>query len=116
MGFIELTGRALGALAGASAALLWVYAIWFPSGGLTISGPSVVVAGLMAVLAIFAGIASVKGHAKVLVVIFVASFLPVGGYLLGVDHWLRWIGVIDAALPIAALLIRLGRRPQVAAR
>lgn len=114
MALIEMTGRGLGVVAAAAAALLWVYAIWFPSGGLTISGASVVVAGLMTLLAIFAGIASVKGHPRVLIAIFVASFLPVGGYLLGVDHWVRWIGVIDLALLAAALLMLWGRRATAA--
>jgi hypothetical protein len=100
----------VGALAGGVLALLWVYAIWFPSGGLTLAGPSIIVAGLMALLAIFGAIASSKGHSTVLLLIFIASFLPVGGYLLGVDHWLRWLGALDLMLLLAAGLIWWGAR------
>jgi len=107
---LELSGRALGALVGATASVLWVCAIWFPSGGLTLSGASIVVAGLMALLAIFAVIASVKGHGLVLLGVFVASFLPVGAYLLGLEHWLRWVGALDALLVPAGLLILGGSR------
>jgi hypothetical protein len=103
-------GRVLGALAGALLSVAWTYAIWFPSGGLTLAGPSIIVAGLMALLALFAAIASLKGHKTVVLLIFIASFLPVGGYLLGVDHWLRWLGVLDLLLLAAAVLIWWGAR------
>lgn len=110
MSLAAIAGRSVGSVAGGVLAVLWVYAIWFPSGGLTLAGPSIVLAGLMAVLAIFAAIAASKGHSTVLLLIFIASFLPVGGYLLGVDHWLRWLGVLDLLLLLAAALIWWGAR------
>jgi hypothetical protein len=98
-------GRGLGVVAGAATTLIWVYAIYFPSGGLTISGVSIVVAALMGLLGLFVAIASVKGHAPVLFVAFVASFLPVGAYMLGVDHWLRLVGILDMLILTAGLLL-----------
>jgi hypothetical protein len=98
-------GRTLGALSGAVTSVLWMYAVWFPSPEISMSGVGVAVAWLMAVLAVFAIIASVKGHHVVLFIAFLASFLPVGAYLLYVNDWPRWIGVLNVALLLAAVLI-----------
>jgi hypothetical protein len=109
MYWLHLAGRALGVLSAALLCLVWLYAIWFPSGGLTITGLSVLVAGFMTLLAIVAGIASAKGHGPVVFGVFVVSFLPIGAYLLGVDHWLRWIGILDTLLLVAAAVIWVGK-------
>jgi hypothetical protein len=46
--------------------------------------------------------------------VFVASFFPVGVVLVTAEHWLRWIGVLDVGLLVAAvgmwLSARLGER------
>lgn len=102
---MKFAGRALGALSGAVTSILWMYAIWFPSPEISMSGVSVAVAWFMAMLAIFAIIASVKGHAVVLFVAFLASFLPVGAYLLYVRDWPRWIGILNLALFLASILL-----------
>jgi hypothetical protein len=102
---VKFAGRALGALSGAITSVLWMYAIWFPSEGISMSGVSVAVAWFMAMLAVFAIIASVKGHHVVLFVAFLASFLPVGAYLLYVRDWPRWIGILNLALLAASVLI-----------
>src|SRR5687768_11509750 len=98
-------GRALGALCGAVLAFSWAFALWVPTAGLTLAGVSVVTALLLTVLALFAVIASLKGHPTVLVLLFLASFFPVGAFLLKVDHWLRWSGWIDLGLLAAAALL-----------
>jgi hypothetical protein len=103
-------GRGLGALSGAITGVIWVYVIWFPSSGLTLSGVSVLVAGLMALFAIVGVIAAVKAHSTVLFVVFIASFLPIGAYLLGADHWLRSVGVLNVLTLVAVLMIRLSAR------
>ena len=102
---MEFAGRALGALSGAVMSVLWMYAVWFPSPEISMQGVGVAVAWLMALLAIFAIIASVKGHHVVLFVAFLASFLPVGAFLLYVPDWPRWIGVLDIVLLLASVLI-----------
>jgi ABC-type glycerol-3-phosphate transport system permease component len=103
-------GRALGALCGAVLSVAWILAVWVPAAGLTLSGVSVVVALLLAMFAVFAIIASLKGHAAVVVLLFLASFFPIGAYLMPVDHWLRWIGWLDLGLLLAAVLIWVTRR------
>jgi hypothetical protein len=111
---VGVLGRTLGALSGAVTSVLWMYAVWFPSPGISMSGVSVAVAWLMAVLAIFAIIASVKGHPVVLFIAFLASFLPVGAFLLYVNDWPRWIGVLNVGLLLASVLIwqSARRRPE----
>jgi hypothetical protein len=107
---VNTFGRALGALCGAVLAVAWAFALWVPTAGLTLVGVSVITALLLTVLALFAVIASVKGHAAVLVLLFLASFFPVGMFLMGVDHWLKWSGWVDLGLLVAAVLLWLTRR------
>jgi hypothetical protein len=103
-------GRALGALCGAVLSVAWVFALWVPEARLTLSGVSVVVALLLAIFAVFATIASIRGHAAVVVLLFLASFFTIGAYLMPVDHWLRWVGWVDLGLLLAAALIWITRR------
>ena len=107
---LAIAGQILGVLAGALVALLWLVVIFFPSGDFVISGISVLVAGFMGLMAMVAGIAAFYGHSVVVFIVFVASFMPVGAYLLGVSHWTRWIGVIDVMFLLAGLMIWIGSR------
>jgi hypothetical protein len=107
---VSWIGRGLGIVASAICCVLWVAIIWFPSSGLEITGLSVIVAGMMALLALIAAIASFKGHAIVIFVVFVASFLPVGAYVLGAAHWVRFVGMLNVAMLAASLLIAVGNR------
>ena len=107
---VEYAGRGLGALSGAIVSVLWMVALWVPSAGFALTGINFVVALLMAMLALFAVIASVRGHALVLVVLFVASFLPVGLALADADHWMSWVARLNVCYLLAAGLIRLGQR------
>jgi hypothetical protein len=107
---VNAFGRALGALCGAALSVAWVFALWVPAARLTLSGVSVVVALLLATFAVFATIASIRGHAVVVVLLFLASFFPIGAYLMPADHWLRWVGWVDLGLLVAAVLIWVTRR------
>jgi hypothetical protein len=62
------------------------------------------VALLMAMLAIIAVIASVHGHGITLIVLFFASFFPIGFFLLGIPGWVRVIGVLNLGYLIAGLV------------
>jgi hypothetical protein len=108
---VERTGRLIGTAAGAITGFLWISAIWFPTGGLTISGVSLLpLSLLMALAALVAAIAAYHGHATVLVLVFIASFLPVGLVLLDAEHFLRFAGLLNIVLVLAAGLIGLGRK------
>jgi hypothetical protein len=111
-----LAGSVLGALSGAAVAVLWMLALWLPSSGEMLSGISFVVSLLMALIALFVVIASLHGHSVVLIVAFVASFFPIGVHLIGVDHWLSWIGRLNVAYLVAGGLLWLGRRAEGRAR
>jgi type VI protein secretion system component VasK len=65
---------------------------------------------LMMLFAIFAVIASVRGHGLALLIMFIMSFFPVGGYLFGIPHWLRWIGVLDLGFLMAGLMLLYSTR------
>jgi len=110
---LVIAGQALGVLSGGALTLLWVYVIWFPAeDGLSITGVSILVAAFMGILALVAAIASFKQHTTVVFVIFVASFLPIGAYLLGVAHWLRFVGIFDCGLALAGGMLLIGHRLQ----
>lgn len=105
-----MLGQGIAALCGAAAGVAWAFAMWVPSAGLTLTGFSFVVALLMALLALFAVIAAVRGHAAVLVILFLASFFPVGAVLMTADHWLQWVGRADLGFLAGAVLMWLGGR------
>jgi hypothetical protein len=111
---INRIGRVLGIACGAALAVAWVFAIWAPAAGITLSGISVVVALFMVAFALFAAIASAYGHAVVVVLLFLASFFPIGAALLPADHWLRFIGVGDLGLLIAAVIMWITKRAALA--
>jgi hypothetical protein len=104
-------GRGVGALAGAILSVLWSYAMWVPEAGLpSLAGVSFAVAVLMCFVAIIAVIAATRGHSGMLMVAFLASFLPVGAVLVQVDLWFQWVGVLDLLLLLATVLIWYGAR------
>lgn len=113
-----LIGRALGALGASGATALWVFALWFPGAAEVFAGSwSVAIALLMMIVALLALIASIKGHANLMLAMFLASFLPIGAFMLYANHWLRWVGIFDLLLLVGALLMRFGRpRPQAEER
>jgi hypothetical protein len=98
-------GRIIGGASGVAACGLWLWALGVPQGTFTLNALNIGIGVLMMLFAIFAVIASVRGHGIALVVLFVMSFFPVGGYLIGVDHWLRWIGVMDFGFLLGGVLI-----------
>jgi hypothetical protein len=102
---VNTIARALGALCGAALAVIWAFVLWVPAAGLTLSGVSVVVALMLTAFALFAAIASLRGHATVVVLLFLASFFPIGASLIRIDHWLRAVGWLDVGLLVAAALL-----------
>lgn len=105
-GWIRDAGRGLGVTAGAANAAAWAFAMWVPTGGLTLSGIDLVVGFVMCLASVIAVIAAARGHSGVLFVTFLVSYLPVGAFVLTLDHWLYWIGWSDLALLASAAMIR----------
>jgi hypothetical protein len=72
--------RGLGVLCALALSGAWTFVLWVPTAGLTLSGVSVVMALLLVVFAVFAGIASAYGHAAVVALFF--RVLPDHAFLL----------------------------------
>lgn len=109
MPFVATAGRGLGVAAGAVNSVAWAFAMWVPTGGLTLTGVGLVVGFVMCLTSVVGVIAAVRGHAGMLLGAFLVSFLPVGAFVLWLEHWLYWTGWSDLALLAAAVMIRLGR-------
>jgi hypothetical protein len=105
-------GRVLGVVCAAALSGIWAFALWVPTAGLTLSGVSVVMALLLVGFAVFAGIASAYGHATVVTLFFLASFFPIGAFLMSAPHWLHWVGWVDLGLLLAAALMWGSARAQ----
>ena len=103
---VSIASRGCGVISAGAAALLWVTAMWMPSTQSVLSGWGFAVAALMLLISIFAVLASLRGHGNIMLGMFLASFLPVGAYLIRVDHWLQWVGILNLLLLAAALLTR----------
>jgi hypothetical protein len=50
----------------------------------------------------------------VLVIIFGISFFPIGLYVLGVPHWIQWVGLANIGYLLAGVIIWRFRPPQTA--
>ncbi|MEE8388746.1 MAG: hypothetical protein V3R65_09235 [Acidiferrobacterales bacterium] len=111
---IQLVAKITGVVSGVGACASWSVAMWMPSPALPLSGVAIAVALFMAVLAIIAVIASVRGHGITLIVLFFASFFPIGLFLLGIPGWVRVIGVLNLGYLIAGLVA--WRMPRVIER
>ena len=109
-GIIFIVGQAIGVLSGVSIFLLWSFAMWGPTSVLSLSGTSFFGAFIQSLLAVFAIIASARGHSLALGVIFFISFFPIGFYFLTETHWLHWISWIGFGYLFAALLMRQTRK------
>lgn len=97
---IQLVGKFTGVVSGVGACASWTVAMWTPTPALPLSGMAFAVALLMAMLAIIAVIASVHGHGITLIVLFFASFFPIGffpawGTRLGAGDWCPKLGLSD---------------------
>ncbi len=101
---VKLIGKFTGVVSGVGACASWIFAMWAPVPTFPLSGVAFAVALLMAMLAIMAVIASIHGHGITLLVLFFASFFPIGLYLLGDPDWIRVIGILNLGYLIAGLI------------
>lgn len=105
-----MIGRASGVVGALGAAVLWVLVLWHPGAAEILASWSVAVALLMLIVSLLALIAAVNGHGNFMLAMFLASFLPIGAFLLYANHWVSWIGVFNLILLAGALLTRYGRQ------
>lgn len=105
-----LIGRILGLIASGLACVIWVLTAYGLVDLPPLGGPSLIVALLMLFLAIIAMTAAWHGHGMALMVLFFASFFPVGLYLLGTPGWFQMIGIANIGFLIAGFIIHQGRK------
>ena len=98
-------GQTIGIVSGAVAAILWMMSLWSPETSFTFNIASTAVVLFMMVLAVIIIVASLKAHATVMIVIFGISFFPIGLYVLGVPHWIQWVGMANIGYLLAGVLI-----------
>ncbi|MGK0297593.1 MAG: hypothetical protein ACI9XC_001203 [Gammaproteobacteria bacterium] len=98
-------GQLTGIIAGAVASILWMMTLWVPEASFSFNIASMAVVLLMIVLAIIVIVASLKGHSTVLIVIFGISFFPIGLYVLGIPHWIQWVGLANIGYLLAGVII-----------
>ncbi|MGY8815418.1 MAG: hypothetical protein ACKVHQ_12005 [Gammaproteobacteria bacterium] len=98
-------GQLTGIIAGSAASILWMMTLWVPEASFSFNIASMAVVLLMIVLAIIVIVASLKGHSTVLIVIFGISFFPIGLYVLGIPHWIQWVGLANIGYLLAGVII-----------
>ena len=98
-------GQVIGIVSGAGASACWIVAMVVEGSGLELGGLTFIVALGMAVMAMIAVIASVHGHGIVLMVLFFASFFPVGMSILDLPTWAQAIGVLNIGYFLAGLIL-----------
>jgi hypothetical protein len=98
-------GQFIGIVSGAVAAILWMMSLWAPDTSFTFNIASTAVVLFMIILAIVIIVASMKAHATVIVVAFGISFFPIGLYVLGIPHWIQWVGLANIGYLLAGVII-----------
>ena len=101
---IQLVGKCTGMLTGVGSCAFWTFAMWTPTPPLPLIGFAFFVAMLMAIIGIIAIIASYHGHGIALIVLFFASFFPIGLFMLDEPSWMRVIGFLNLGYLIAGLV------------
>lgn len=108
---IQLIGKTIGIISGVGACVAWMFEMWSPTPALHLSGFGFAVALMMAMLAGIAVLAAVHGHGITLIVLFFASFFPIGLFLIGEAGWIGVIGFLNLGYLFSGLVA--WRIPQV---
>ncbi len=103
--FTQMLGKFIGITSGGAATIMWIQLMWF--GGFEWSQPFPVffVAMAMVIISIAVIIASLHGHSRALLFLFVISFFPIGISIFTAEHWIRWVAVVNIGYLLAALLL-----------
>jgi hypothetical protein len=91
-GFWHKAPACFGLLVTVGILALWLVGLFY------LPPTSRLVTGVMMVLSLVAGYASVRERPYLLTVAALFSFFPVGYYLMGTPGWFRWIGVLNLLL------------------
>ncbi len=104
---VQLIGKTVGIISGVGACAAWMVEMWSPTPALHLSGFGFAVALMMAMLAGIAVLAAYHGHGITLIVLFFASFFPIGLFLIGEAGWLGVIGFLNLGYLFSGLIASL---------
>lgn len=108
---LRRTAQWLGAFISAGTAAIWLGVLWLPSEREVLGHFGVVGAAVMLFIALLGTIAAHRGHANLMMGMFLAAFLPVGAYMLWTtEPMYRWLGLLNLAYFAMALIVRMTRR------
>lgn len=108
---IMVVARVLGVVSSASSAVLWVVFLLNPYGGQ--GGDSLktrLIAFAMIGLSAWGVAVSIKMRARWLAVAAVASLVPIGLYVALTPGVFKWIGLFNALMLLAAIVMGLAKR------
>lgn len=107
---IRLAAQLLGGLISAATALIWLGVLWLPSERDVLGHFGVVGAVLMLFFAIMGALAAHRGHANLMLGMFLAAFLPIGAFMLWTTETMyRWLGLLNLAYLVTAIVVRVTR-------
>jgi Na+-translocating ferredoxin:NAD+ oxidoreductase RnfE subunit len=101
------TGRVLGLVSSAGSAVLWVVFLTNPYRGQGATTGTWLIAFLMIGLAVWGVAAAIKARALWLAIAAVVSLVPIGLYMAMTPGVFKWIGLFNALMLVAAIIIGL---------
>ena len=109
-GLLRTAARLAGGLISAATALIWLGVLWLPSERDVLGHFGVVGAVVMLFFAIMGVIAAHRGHANLMLGMFLAAFLPIGAFMLYTTETMyRWLGLLNLAYLLMAIVVRVTR-------
>lgn len=107
---LRIGAQAFGAVVSALTGLIWLAVLWLPSERDVLGHFGVVGAAIMLFIAILGVLAAHRGHANLMIGMFLAAFLPIGAFMLWTTQPMyRWLGLLNLLYFAAAILVRVTR-------
>ena len=107
---MRILAQAFGAIVSSITGLLWLAVMWLPSEREVLGHFGVVGAAIMLFIAILGVLAAHRGHAKLMMGMFLAAFLPIGAFMLWTTQPMyQWLGLLNLMYLAAAIVVRITR-------
>ena len=107
---LRVAAQVFGALVSAATGVIWLAVLWWPSEREVLGHFGVVGAALMLFVAILGVLAAQRGHANLMIGMFLAAFLPIGAFMLWTTQPMyRWLGLLNLLSLAAAVVVRCTR-------
>jgi hypothetical protein len=107
---VRMVAQTFGAIVSGITGLIWLAVLWLPSEREVLGHFGVVGAAVMLFIAILGVLAAHRGHANLMMGMFLAAFLPIGAYMLWTTQPMyRWLGLLNLMYLGAAVVVRVTR-------